>query len=162
MLKKLSKYLLKLKDATDVRETILKDFYLKDLATMQRGNNDLGGRLFDTHEIKASILKTRDNQRHHSMKPAVLSGHPRDIIPHHNGDQLDSVSSSEDSSQSDDDDDLGLGKVGPISSQYQKRFGEKPPAQEEEERKSIEGPPVQMYSFKDEGGVTPKFSNAIL
>lgn len=34
MLKKLAKYLLRLKDASDVREFILKDFYLQELATM--------------------------------------------------------------------------------------------------------------------------------
>lgn len=34
MLKKLAKYLLRLKDASDVREFILKDFYLQELASM--------------------------------------------------------------------------------------------------------------------------------
>ena len=34
MLKKLSKYLINMKDTPDVRLTILKDFYLQDLATM--------------------------------------------------------------------------------------------------------------------------------
>lgn len=41
MLKKLAKYLLKLKDAPDVRVKILKDFYLQELAEMQKKNDKI-------------------------------------------------------------------------------------------------------------------------
>lgn len=61
MLKKLAKYLLKLKDSSDVRMNILRDFYLQDLASMQKKNE--AGLPFDTDEIKACILKARDQQQ---------------------------------------------------------------------------------------------------
>ncbi|TNV87330.1 hypothetical protein FGO68_gene2233 [Halteria grandinella] len=70
MLKKLAKYLLRLKDASDVREFILKDFYLQELASMQRSNVS---RIFDTTEIKACVLKSRDQQRHRATLPPERS-----------------------------------------------------------------------------------------
>jgi hypothetical protein len=52
--------LLKLKDAPDVRVKILKDFYLQELAEMQKKNDMIS--VFDSNEIKACVLKARDNQ----------------------------------------------------------------------------------------------------
>jgi hypothetical protein len=58
MLKKLAIYLKKtLRDAEDVRNCISRDFYIKDLTTMQKSKRS---RIFDTKEIKAIVLKARD------------------------------------------------------------------------------------------------------
>jgi endonuclease V-like protein UPF0215 family len=70
MLKKLAKYLLKLKDAPDVRVKILKDFYLQEVAEMQKKNDMIS--CFDSNEIKACVLKARDNQ---NLRFAQCSAH---------------------------------------------------------------------------------------
>lgn len=58
MLKKLAIYLKKnIKDAEDVRQCIARDFYVKDLASMQKSKRSP---IFDTNEIKAIVLKARD------------------------------------------------------------------------------------------------------
>jgi TFIIF-interacting CTD phosphatase-like protein len=60
MLKKLAKYLIRtLKHAEDVRACISRDFYVKDLTNLQKGKRS---RIFDTKEIKAIVLKARDQQ----------------------------------------------------------------------------------------------------
>ncbi len=59
MLKRLAKYLLKLKDAPDVRVKILRDFYLQELAELQKMNE--ANCVLDSNEIKACVLKARDN-----------------------------------------------------------------------------------------------------
>ena len=60
MLKKLAIYLKKnIKDAEDVRQCISRDFYVKDLTSMQKFKRS---RIFDTKEIKAIVLKARDQQ----------------------------------------------------------------------------------------------------
>ena len=60
MLKKLSSYLIRtLKKSKDVRACISKDFYVKDLTSLQKRGRS---RIFDTKEIKAIILKARDQQ----------------------------------------------------------------------------------------------------
>jgi hypothetical protein len=60
MLKKLAIYLKKnIKDAEDVRQCIARDFYVKDLTSMQKFKRS---RIFDTKEIKAIVLKARDQQ----------------------------------------------------------------------------------------------------
>lgn len=58
MLKKLTSYLIRtLKYSDDVRACISKDFYVKDLTTLQKSKRS---RIFDTKEIKAIVLKARD------------------------------------------------------------------------------------------------------
>lgn len=58
MLKKLAIYLRKfIKEAEDVRACIARDFYVKDLTSMQKFKRS---RIFDTKEIKAIVLKARD------------------------------------------------------------------------------------------------------
>ena len=58
MLKKLAIYLKKnIKDDGDVRQCIARDFYVKDLTSMQKCKRS---RIFDTKEIKAIVLKARD------------------------------------------------------------------------------------------------------
>ena len=60
MLKKLAIYLKKsIKDTEDVRQCISRDFYVKDLTSMQKLKRS---RIFDTKEIKAIVLKARDQQ----------------------------------------------------------------------------------------------------
>lgn len=60
MLKKLTSYLIRtLKHSDDVRACISRDFYVKDLTTLQKGKRS---RIFDTKEIKAIVLKARDQQ----------------------------------------------------------------------------------------------------
>lgn len=60
MLKKLAIYLKKnIKDAEDVRQCISRDFYVKDLTSMQKLKRS---RIFDNKEIKAIVLKARDQQ----------------------------------------------------------------------------------------------------
>jgi hypothetical protein len=69
MLKKLAKYLLRLKDANDVREKIVRDFYLQDLASLQRKVND-NYMAIDTNQLKAALKKSREKreQQQHSNK----------------------------------------------------------------------------------------------
>lgn len=58
MLKNLASYLIRtLKYSEDVRACISKDFYVKDLTTLQKSKRS---RIFDTKEIKAIVLKARD------------------------------------------------------------------------------------------------------
>ncbi len=58
MLKKLTSYLIRtLVHSDDVRGCISKDFYVKDLTTLQKSKRS---RIFDTKEIKAIVLKARD------------------------------------------------------------------------------------------------------
>jgi len=60
MLKKLTSYLIRtLKYSEDVRACISRDFYVKDLTTLQKSKRS---RIFDTKEIKAIVLKARDQQ----------------------------------------------------------------------------------------------------
>jgi hypothetical protein len=60
MLKKLAIYLKKnIKDSEDVRLCIARDFYVKDLTSMQKSKRSP---IFDTKEIKAIVLKARDQQ----------------------------------------------------------------------------------------------------
>lgn len=60
MLKKLSSYLIRtLKHSNDVRACISRDFYVKDLTSLQKSKRS---RIFDTKEIKAIILRARDQQ----------------------------------------------------------------------------------------------------
>lgn len=60
MLKNLASYLIRtLKYSEDVRACISKDFYVKDLTTLQKSKRS---RIFDTKEIKAIVLKARDQQ----------------------------------------------------------------------------------------------------
>ncbi len=59
MLKKLTAYLIRtLKYSDDVRACISKDFYVKDLTSLQKKSKR--SRIFDTKEIKAIVLKARD------------------------------------------------------------------------------------------------------
>jgi hypothetical protein len=74
MLKILTKYLLKLKDLEDVRETILGDFFLKDLTALKNKDNNLL-QIFDSEKIKECVLKSKENQnfQRQSLNPRTRS-----------------------------------------------------------------------------------------
>lgn len=119
MLKKLSKYLLKLKDATDVRETILRDFYLEELAGLQKSHN--ASRIFESSEIRAVIKRARE--RHSSMLPPA-DNHAGLMMA--GGDDDSSSGYEEEEEEEEVDEEFGM--VSPLGNQYQKRFGESPAA----------------------------------
>ena len=127
MLLKLTKYLLKLKDSDDVRETILQDFYLQDLAGMRK----CGDRVINDDEIKACLLKARDDQHHKMLKlsgEAPLGGGspPKNATGSaHKGDADVSFSEEDDNEIEGDvevDDGLG-GELGELNRHYSRRFG---------------------------------------
>jgi hypothetical protein len=127
MLLKLTKYLLKLKDSDDVRETILQDFYLQDLADMRK----YGDRLINDDEIKACLLKARDDQQHKMLKlsgEAPLGGGspPKNVSGSaHKGDADVSFSEEEDCEIDGhvEVNDGVVGELGELNRHYSRRFG---------------------------------------
>jgi hypothetical protein len=99
MLKKLAIYLKKnIKDAEDVRQCISRDFYVKDLTSMQKFKRS---RIFDTKEIKAIVLKARDQQ-------SILNSLRNQLRPRKTCGMEDLPNGDEDEEDKEDDEALNL------------------------------------------------------